>query len=194
MQTAFVESDTSSPSLESATNAYHVGKRAMEMLGEIYSSQFALDVLRLRLFTFMGPHLPFNTHFAAGNFIADAVSGRAIKVKSSGTSVRSYQYPIDLARSVFAASARDTAQKVFNVGSGNPVSILQLAMTVRDVVNSSLEVEREFHSVSEGQETFYVPDVSLIEAELGIVNQIDLRESIDRTAKWIKLASSASSI
>lgn len=192
-QQAFIESDTSGPSLQSATNAYHEGKRAMEMLGEIYASQFALDVLRLRLFTFMGPYLAFDTHFAAGNFIADAVNRRAIKVKSSGMSVRSYQYPTDLARSIFAASARRTTHKVFNVGSGNPVSILQLATTVRDVVNNRLEVEREFHGVNEGQESFYVPDVSLIEAELGIVNHVDLRESIDRTARWVKLVCSESS-
>jgi len=69
-------------------SAYGEGKRAAEMLCAIYGKQFGLDVVKARIFALLGPLLSLDIHFAAGNFIRDAMAGRTIRVDGAGTAVR----------------------------------------------------------------------------------------------------------
>lgn len=43
-----------------------------------------------RLFAFMGPGLPLNSHFAIGNFVQDCISKRDIVIKGNPLTVRAY--------------------------------------------------------------------------------------------------------
>ena len=84
------------PDLGAHRSAYGEGKRAAEMLCTIYGRQFGLDVVTARTLALLGPLLSLDIHFAAGNFIRDAIMGRKIVVQGSGQAVRSYLYASDL--------------------------------------------------------------------------------------------------
>ncbi len=58
-------------------SAYGEGKRAAELLCAIYGKQFGLDIVTARIFALLGPLLSLDIHFAAGNFIRDAMAGPA---------------------------------------------------------------------------------------------------------------------
>jgi dTDP-glucose 4,6-dehydratase len=96
----FIESDASGPDPCLVTSAYAEGKRAAETIAAIGASS-GMPIRIARCFAFVGPHMPFDRHFAVGNFIADAVQGRAIRVKSDGKPERSYLYMTDLLRALF---------------------------------------------------------------------------------------------
>ena len=77
-------------------SAYGQAKRLAEQLATIFHADIGLDVVTGRLFAFVGPGMPLDTHFAIGNFIRDAIAGHEIVVTSDGTPVRSYLYAGDL--------------------------------------------------------------------------------------------------
>jgi nucleoside-diphosphate-sugar epimerase len=144
-----------------------------------------------RCFAFVGPHLPLDRHFAIGNFIGDALAGRKIRIAGDGTPVRSYLYAADLAIWLWTLLLRpaDAEPKVqtCNVGSDEAITIGELARTVVEELDPSLEFEIAREAVGGGPRSRYVPDVSKAEAELGVRPTIGLREAIRRTADWHRL-------
>ena len=141
------------------------------------------DVVTARLFAFLAPFLPFGTHFAAGNFIQDALDGSAININSGGGSVRSYQYATDLCTHLWAILASGTKGDKYNVGSDMPISIKDLALAVARNVNSSIEVVVNGVDTVENT-TRYVPSIEKITSKLEQKNYVDLDEAIKRTASW----------
>jgi dTDP-glucose 4,6-dehydratase len=90
------------PQIGDSNSAYHEGKRVAELMGNIAATKQGLHFVSARLFAFIAPFLPLGTHFAAGNFIRDALSSNQIEIQSGGGSVRSYLYATDLCSSLWA--------------------------------------------------------------------------------------------
>jgi dTDP-glucose 4,6-dehydratase len=61
-----------------------------------------------RLFAFMGPGLPLNSHFAIGNFVADSIAKRDITIRGNPLTVRAY-----LPSEVMAANLLESTFGVF---------------------------------------------------------------------------------
>jgi nucleoside-diphosphate-sugar epimerase len=136
----------------------------------------------------VGPHLPLDQHFAIGNFIADALAGRNIRIAGDGTPMRSYLYAGDLAIWLWTLLLRpldaSSRPEIYNVGSDEAVSIRDLAHEVVEEINPSLGIEIAQQTVTGEPRQQYVPDVSKAKSRLGLERIIGLREAIRRTAHW----------
>ncbi len=162
-------------------SAYGEGKRAAEMLCAIYGKQFGLDVVTARIFALLGPLLTLDIHFAAGNFILDAMAGRTIRVQSAGTAVRSYLYAADLAVWMWTVLLTGEKGAAYNLGSEEAVSIADLARRTAQVLGGpGVEIlGRPDPGWNPGR---YVPSTELVRRELGVVPTVGLDEAIRRTA------------
>jgi dTDP-glucose 4,6-dehydratase len=171
------------PDCRRAVNAYGEGKRAAEMLCAIYEKQFGLSVTTARIFALIGPYLSIDSHFAAGNFIRDAIAGKKIIVQSSGSAVRSYLYIADLTAQLWRLLLRGEAGQAYNLGSSEGISIKDLAEKVATLLGREpCEIlGKEDQGWNPGR---YVPDVSLAENSFGFRQQTSLDEAIVRTAVW----------
>lgn len=163
--------------------AYAEGKRAAEMLCALHAHAGGPAVTTARIFAVLGPGLPLGTHFAAGNFIADAIAGRPPTVEGAGTAVRSYLYAADLAVWLWRMLARARAGSTYNVGSPEAVSIAELAQRTATVLGAPAArvLGRPDPGWNPGR---YVPDVTSIARDLGCVPTIGLDDAIRRTASW----------
>lgn len=170
-----------SPSPQVAKNAYGEAKRAAEMLCAIYRKQFGVNVVTARIFSLLGPLLPLDKHFAAGNFIRDALAGETIVVQGNGRPVRSYLYPSDMATWLLALLTGNPREAAYNIGSERSVSIDELARTVAQLIghNGHKILGRDDIGWNAGR---YVPNTDLIRGEFGLAETVSLEDAILRTA------------
>lgn len=162
-------------------NTYAEAKRAAEMLCAIYAKQYGLGIVNARIFALLGPLLSLDIHFAAGNFIRDALAGRTVRVEGAGTAVRSYLYAADLAAWLWTILLRAGPGAVYNVGSEESVSIADLARRTAALLGTAGHevLGRPDPGWNPGR---YVPSTALIRRELGVRQTVDLDEAIRRTA------------
>lgn len=164
--------------LQPAT-VYAQGKRMAEHICALASERAGLVIPIARCFAFVGAYLPLDAHFAAGNFIRDALTGGPIKVAGDGTPLRSYLYASDLVCWLLTILARGQSRRAYNVGSGIAVSIAELAGTVAAQVGAQVEVA---HTPRPGAKApRYVPDVSRAHDELGLRVRVSLPHALAAT-------------
>ena len=177
------ETHVGAPNLTSHRSAYGEGKRAAEMLCTIYGRQHGLDVINARIFALLGPLLSLDIHFAAGNFIRDAMAGRTITIEGTGKAMRSYLYAADLTVWLWTMLLRAPAGAIYNVGSEESVSIAELAERIARLLGAP-EVEILAQQDPGWNAGRYVPSTEKIRTELGLAPTVGLDEAILRTARW----------
>jgi nucleoside-diphosphate-sugar epimerase len=153
------------------------------MMCAIYGKQFTLQISIARIFALLGPYLSLGIHFAAGNFIRDAMQGKPVVVQGNGLPCRSYLYAADLTVWLWHLLQRGAPNKPYNVGSDESVSIRQLAQRTSTVLGAG--DYQVLNTVDEGWNLGrYVPDTSQIAQDLGLYKTVSLDEAIRRTALW----------
>ncbi len=161
---------------------YTAGKRAAE---ELCAAQKDLHCVIARPFAFLGPHLPLDAHFAAGNFLGDALEGRPITIRGDGTPLRSYLYAGDLAVWLCTLLLRGAHARAYNVGSEHAISIRALAERTVAAVHPGLPVHVLGTPPPPGTPpACYVPSTQRAKVELGLTTEVELDEAIRRTAAW----------
>ncbi len=170
--------------------AYAEGKRVAELMCSILAREHAIQVRIARCFAFVGPHFPLDRHFAIGNFIADALAARKISISGDGTPLRSYLYAADLAlwlwTMLLAEHNSEPVPAVYNVGSGDALSIKELAEHVAAELNPNLKIEIAQTAAPGAALVQYVPDVSRAAERLNLIQHIGIRQAIRRTAHWYR--------
>jgi nucleoside-diphosphate-sugar epimerase len=181
------ENYTGAPDPMLRSSAYGESKRAAEFLCVATGYNAGIAVTVARCFAFVGPHLALDANYAIGNFTGDALRGGPIELTGDGTSIRSYLYAADLAIWIWTILLRGESGAAYNVGSDAPITILDLAKTVAEVVCPEAQVKRSAVRGPGASMTRYVPAITRARSELGLEPWIDLREGIRRMAEWNRL-------
>lgn len=177
------ESWLGGPSPVDARATYAEAKRAAEMLCAIYQKQFGLQIAISRIFALLGPYLSLGIHFAAGNFIRDAMAGKKVVVNGNGLPCRSYLYASDLTAWLLHMLVRAESCRPYNVGSDESISVKELAESVSITLGDG---QYEVLGAADigWNPGRYVPDTNLIAQELGLKRTVGLEDAILRTAIW----------
>jgi len=165
-------------------SAYHDGKRAAELICLDATSSGVADVVLARLFAFVGPHLPIDTHFAIGNFIRDAMHGGPIVLNGDGTTVRSYQYASDMTSWLLALLVDGAPGRAYNVGSDRAMNMREIATSVARIAGPDVKVDIRGTQQPGQPVDRYVPSVERVSSEFGLDNCMNFDEAVSRTLKW----------
>jgi dTDP-glucose 4,6-dehydratase len=166
-------------------SAYGEGKRLAELLCAMATREQGIPCVIARCFAFIGPHLPLDAHFAAGNFLRDAAQGSPIRVESDGCAVRSWLHMADLMIWLLTILARGTPARPYNVGSDAFLSIAEFAARVREIAGIAAPVLLRDPPRTTPPPR-YVPDISRSREELGLRVSIGIDDAILRTLNWMK--------
>ena len=169
----------------SSNSAYSEGKRVSEGLGNKAVIDTNLQFVTARLFAFLAPFLPMDTHFAAGNFLSQATSNSKITIRSGGGSQRTYQYASDMVSWLWILLVRGQVGDAYNVGSDQEISILGLAQTIQNQVSPRVGLEVLGVDTPENVSR-YVPSIEKMKNQFGVTNLVALDSAIQKTESWLR--------
>jgi dTDP-glucose 4,6-dehydratase len=178
------ESYAGAPNPLDPGSVYAEGKRAAELMCALYQKTAGIECAIARCWAFCGPHLPLDAHFAIGNFIGNILRGESIHIQGDGTPRRSYLYGADLAVWLWTMLFRAPSLTPINVGSGEDLSILELAQQVARVLNPGTAIHVAGQPSPGAAPSRYVPAVDRAKQLLGLEQTVSLEETIRRTAAW----------
>ncbi len=177
------ESFPGGPDPRDPANAYAKGKRAAELLCALAASP-NLEIKLARCFAFVGPYMKLDAHFAIGNFIADRLHQRPIRVQGDGSAVRSYLYASDLMVWLWTILFTGESGRAYNVGSEEALNIADLAREVAAALPPEVNVAIAGKATPGVPAHRYVPSTARAREELGLSAEVPLREAIRRTHAW----------
>jgi dTDP-L-rhamnose 4-epimerase len=111
-------------------NVYAVTKLAQELLVGAWSTQTGGSAISLRYHNVYGPHMPFASPYSGvtATFRSAVLAGVAPEVYEDGAPRRDFIHVNDIvAANVAAMNHAIDGMRVFNVASGQPLSILEIA-------------------------------------------------------------------
>lgn len=121
-------------------NVYAATKLHQEHLAAAFSRETGLPVTALRYHNVYGPRMPRHTPYAgvASLFASELAAGRAPRVFEDGGQLRDFVHVRDIARAnVIALTGERAVPGAFNVCSGTPRSVLDMATALQAAVPGS---------------------------------------------------------
>ena len=121
--------------------AYAESKALDEFLALAYHQERGLDCVIARLFNTVGPRQSGQYGMVIPRFVSAALAGRPLEIHGDGTQTRCFCHVEDTIRAL--AGLMDeaaTSGEIFNVGSTERISILDLARRVLEATGSRSEV------------------------------------------------------
>jgi UDP-glucose 4-epimerase len=171
--------DESHPTMP--VSPYGASKLAAEQYAHAYAEVYDLPTVSLRYFTVYGPRMRPN--MAITNFVSRCLDGRPPVIYGDGPQTRDFTYVDDILaanRTLLTSDAADG--QVVNVGSTDTISVEELATTVRDAIDPSLDIEYREAAVGDARHTH--ADVSRARELLGYDPTTSIREGVDRFVDW----------
>jgi UDP-glucose 4-epimerase len=169
---------------------YAVTNLTAEKMVLVYDDVYGIKGACLRITNTFGPrHQMVHDEYGVFNwFIRKALEDAEIPVFGDGRILRDFLYVDDLVECLIMTALEEKAYgQVFNVGTGVPVSFIELAHTIVDVVGSGslrfTEFTRERKEVEPGD---YYADITKLKNTVGWSPKIPLEEGIRRTAEYYR--------
>lgn len=177
--------------LESTNDAYAIAKIAGIKMCQSYRDQYGFNAISLMPTNLYGPNDNFDleTSHVLPAMIAkfhNALSHSEywqVKLWGDGSAMREFLHVDDLAEACYICMQKYNDSKIINIGTGEDVTIRQLAETVADVVGYDRHIN--WDTTKPNGTPRKVLNVDKIRS-LGWSPEINLREGIKKTYQWYK--------
>lgn len=151
---------------------YALTKRIGEELVLHWAKVFGLGALSLRFFNVYGPRSRTSGTYGAmfGVFLAQKLAGKPFTVVGDGNQTRDFTFVTDIADAVLAACQSSSRGDVYNVGSGNTISVNDI---VKKMGGEVVHIPKR-----PGEPDCTFADISAIKRDLGWSPKIGIDEGI----------------
>jgi len=169
---------------------YAVTNLTAEKMVLVYDDIYKIRGACLRITNTYGPrHQMIHDEYGVFNwFIRKALDDAEIPVFGDGRILRDFLYVDDLVDCLLTVALKEAAfGEVFNVGTGVPVSFLEIAKKIVEVIGTGRVQFAEFTTErKEVEPGDYYADISKIARLTGWVPKTSLEEGIRRTAAYYR--------
>lgn len=161
---------------------YGVTKLAAEHLLRAHSVTFGLPLTILRYFSIYGPRQ--RPDMAYRIFAEQLRAGEAITVFGDGHQSRSNTYVGDAVAATVAALHHGGAGRVYNIGGGREIELLEAVRIIADLLGVDPVIEHR--PARRGDQRRTVADITRARAELGWSPTVDPDEGLARQVDWLR--------
>lgn len=169
--------------------SYGTSKAIDEFLALAYGRQHGLPVVIGRLFNVVGPRQTGAYGMVLPRMVDAALAGGPLMVHDDGRQVRCFAHVDDVVTAIVALMQTPAAVgQIFNIGSDQPVAILDLAERVAAAVDPKLPIA--FQSYAEAYSADFedcrrrVPDLTRLRSTIDFRPQYDLEGTISQLVQW----------
>ena len=171
--------------------SYAVSKSMDEFLALAYFEAQNLPVTIFRLFNTVGPRQVGHYGMVVPRFIQAALSGEAIQVYDDGQQTRCFGNVFDVVDAITRLSeSPNTLGEVYNIGSTEEITILELAQRIRAAAHSKAEITHISYedAYKKGYEDMRrrVPDTGKIKAAIGWQASTPLYTTIEQMIDYFR--------
>ncbi len=171
--------------------SYAASKAVDEFLGLAYHKEKGLPVVVVRLFNTVGPRQTGRYGMVLPTFVRQALDSRPLTVFDDGNQSRCFSYVNDVVGALIDLSfLKDAEGQVFNVGSNQEITILELARLVKEMTGSDSPIDLVPYdqAYEEGFEDMRrrVPDLAKIKAAIGYEPGTDIKGIISAVIEFEK--------
>ncbi len=164
---------------------YAVTNLTAEKMVLVYDDIFGIKGVCLRITNTYGPrHQMMHDEYGVFNwFIRKAMDNEEIPVFGDGRILRDFLYVKDLVTCILMTATTDGAYgKVFNVGTGVPVSFVELAKKIVEIAGTGKVAYTEFtQERKEVEPGDYYANISRIKQIVGWTPKVSLNQGIQQT-------------
>jgi UDP-glucose 4-epimerase len=169
--------------------SYSEAKAVDESLAYFYYLENKLPISIVRFFNTVGPRQVGQYGMVLPRFVNAALRNEPLSVYGSGDQVRCFCHVEDAVKALILVMDSDKAVgEVFNVGSNQQISVIELAKKVIEITGSRSSIEKIAYEKAypEGFEDMQmrVPDISKIKQVLGWTPEINLDQIIKDIAAF----------
>ena len=165
---------------------YAAAKLASEMYCASFTAAYGLETVRLRLFNVFGPRQDAASPYSGviALFIAAMSRGKTPTIFGDGLQSRDFVYVADVVQAFIKASeAPGVAGKVYNIGTGGSVTVLDLIETLNHILGTTITAKHE--PPRAGDVRYSQADITRARSELGYEPTVCFPEGLRRTVEWL---------
>jgi dTDP-L-rhamnose 4-epimerase len=170
------------------TSVYAVSKRDHEELFLSVGSAYRIPTVALRYFNVYGSRQALSNPYTgvAAIFSSRLLNGNAPLVTEDGEQSRDFVHVSDVVRAnLLALRCPADGGRVFNVGTGQPVTIRGVAELLAKRLGAAIqpEVSGRFRA---GDIRHCFADASLAQRDLGFAARVRLEQGVDEVIEWVR--------
>lgn len=160
---------------------YGVTKLAGENLCHLYARNFGIPTVILRYFTVFGPWQ--RPDMLIHRLLRSCVDGSQVRIFGDGSQRRDFTFVEDIVEGTISSAEKAPQNSIFNLGSGNSVSINSLIALIEEVTGKKVNVVKSSPAEGDVKDTW--ADTSFAREILGWEAKTSLREGIKRQYDWV---------
>ncbi len=161
---------------------YAAAKLAGEHYLEAFAASYGLETVRLRFFNIFGPRQRADSPYSGviAIFAGLLRAGTVPTIHGDGEQRRDFVYVTDCVQAILkAASVPGVSGKVFNVGTGRSVSVVELVAALNRVLGTT--IAPAFGPARTGDVRFSLAKIDRIRAELRYEPRVGFEDGLRRT-------------
>jgi len=170
------------------SSIYSLSKKGQEEMCLLFGRTYGLPVVALRYFNIYGPRQALSNPYTgvAAIFASRLLNGSAPLVFEDGMQLRDLVSVEDAVQAALLAMERPEADSMaLNIGSGQPISIREVAENLARALNCDLSPELT-GKYRAGDVRHCFADISAATARLGYRPRVSFAQGVNRLVSWLR--------